>query len=91
MIEIIAIILQIFFITVLCYFPKKIINISSHTKIVLPISIIYLSFLLLFLSFISINLYYVNFILMVIFFINLFFIYKEENYKYFFKIFDIFA
>ena len=85
MIEIIAIILQIFFITVLCYFPKKIINISSHTKIVLPISIIYLSFLLLFLSLISINLYYVNFILMVIFFINLFFIYKEENYKYFFN------
>ncbi len=83
MIEIFAIILQIFFITILCYFPKKIINISGHINFVSPISIIYLSFLLLFLSFVSINLYYVNFILGVIFFINLFFIYKEKNYKYF--------
>ncbi len=85
MIEIIAIILQILFITVLCYFPKKLINISGQINIIQPISIVYISILLLFLSFISIGLYYVKVILLTIFLINLFFLFKEKNYKYFIK------
>tara|TARA_B100000989_G_C19487044_1_gene447982 strand:+ start:56 stop:1330 length:1275 start_codon:yes stop_codon:yes gene_type:complete len=83
MIEIVAIFIQIFFITILCFFPKKIIDVSGQIKIVQPISIIYISILLLFLSFVSLDLYYVRIILIIIFLINLFFLFKEKNYKYF--------
>ena len=83
MVEIIAIILQIFFITILCFFPKKLVNLSGQKNIVQPISIIYISILLLFLSFVCLDLYYVKIILLTIFLINLFFLLKEKNYKYF--------
>ena len=83
MIEIIAIFLHVFFITILCFFPKKIIDVSGQKNIVQPISIIYISILLLFLSFICLDLYYVRIVLLTIFLINLFFIFKEKNYKYF--------
>ena len=82
MIEIFAIISQIFFITILCYFPKKIVGTFDKKNITFPISIIYLSFLLLFLSFIRTPLRNVEIILVAIFLINLFFLIKEKNYKY---------
>ena len=85
MIEIFAIISQIFFITVLCYFPKKIVGIFDKKNTTFPISIIYLSFLLLFLSFISLPLRNVEIILVAIFLINLFFLIKEKDYKYLIK------
>ena len=83
MIEIIAIILQILFISVLCYFPKKIIKISGQDNVAVPVSIIYLSIFLLFLSFLGLALDYVKIILVIIFLINLLFIFKDKNYKYF--------
>ena len=71
MIEIIAIILQIFFISVLCYFPKKIIKISGQDNLAVPVSIIYLSIFLLFLSFLGLALDYVKIILVIIFLIKI--------------------
>ena len=85
MIELISIFSQIVFITVIISLPNKLTYFFDNKNIYLLISVIYLSFALLIISFLDINFKYLKFILYGIFFINLIFIWKEKKYLYFFN------
>lgn len=85
MIELISIFSQIIFITVTISLPNKLTNFLDNKNIYLLISLIYLSFALLIISFLDINFKYLKSILYGIFFINLIFIFKEKKYLYFFN------
>ena len=85
MIELISIISQIIFITVLISLPNKLTYFNDNKNIYLVISVIYLSFVLLLISFLDINFKYIRFILYGIFFINLIFMWREKKYLYFFN------
>lgn len=85
MIELFAIILHVFFLIILCSFPKKIVGTSNQNIINFPVSIIYLSTLILFFSFVNISINYVKYILILIFFNNLFFLIKNNNLRSYFN------